>query len=225
MLNNWDRDRAFQDVQEEANHASQPYPFSTADRATGGPYEIAGTASIPTTLKNLKRSGAFLSKYSLPMPMAIQTMRTTQPQAAIPLSLDFQPDECTVICGRGKAAVNRDGNRRFKAIVDEHIDEYRDAVTKADKSSVVNSILDKVRRHPNARFVAQKKGRWFEISEEQAREKVGHTLREAIAKKHQSLGGTVAAELVSSPWPADSAVRETDSTNDSEKSFSFLRTE
>ena len=66
-------------------------------------------------------------------------------------------------------------------MVQEHVEEYLRAKTKLDKSMVLSAIVEKVREQWNGRFIKQKKGGWEEIGDEQAREKVGHAIREAIA--------------------------------------------
>jgi len=47
---------------------------------------------------------------------------------------------------------------------------------------VLNTVLDKVRAQNSGkvRFVRLISGRWYAISEDQAREKVGHCLREVV---------------------------------------------
>lgn len=54
-------------------------------------------------------------------------------------------------------------------------------MTKQDKSAIIDNILDRVRSEGHSRFVTLKNDSWFEISEEQAREKIAYCLREAIA--------------------------------------------
>lgn len=62
------------------------------------------------------------------------------------------------------------------------MDEYLNARTKLDKSAVLSTVLDLVRSQNKgqARFISRKDGRWVEISDDRAREKVGHSMREAI---------------------------------------------
>jgi hypothetical protein len=95
---------------------------------------------------------------------------------------DVQPCDYDIVCGRGKGSYNRPGNQRFRAIVCQHIPVYSAAKTKFDKGIVLNSIVSKAQSESNgaARFLKCTNGSWFEIEDDQAREKVGHTIREAI---------------------------------------------
>jgi hypothetical protein len=99
-------------------------------------------------------------------------------------TLAFPPSECDVVCGRGKGSYNRPGNKIFRAIVCKHIPEYMAAKTKLDKGVALNRIMEDIRSQNNgtSRFLKPgKNGSWYELSDDQAREKVGHTMREAIS--------------------------------------------
>lgn len=121
----------------------------------------------------------FLSKYQLLVPSAVADLSSTMESAQ--LEDNYQPSKYDVLCGRGKGSYNRSGNKRFRELVQAHVGDYLNAKTKYDKSSVLNMIVDRVRSKGMARFVAMKDGAWFEISDEQAREKVGHSMREAMS--------------------------------------------
>lgn len=124
----------------------------------------------------------FLSKFQIVVPPAISELAVSN-QAA-PLEGNFSPGEYDVVCGRGKGSYNRPGNKRFRALVTQYIDEYTKSRNKLDKTMVLATIIEKVRSqdYGRARFVKHdKKNGWFEISDDQAREKVGHAMREAIA--------------------------------------------
>lgn len=120
----------------------------------------------------------FLSKYQLSLPSAITSLSSHDENN--PLVDGYQPTDLDVVCGRGKGSYNKPGNKRFRAIVKDHIPEYVAARTKFDKSTLLQKIIDTIREE--ARFIKQgKDGSWYEISDDAAREKVGHTIREAIA--------------------------------------------
>jgi hypothetical protein len=74
------------------------------------------------------------------------------------------------------------GNRRFRVVVALNLGRYISARTRADKSLVVNSIVEQIREaSPLGGFVKQDRdGYWHEIGTAQAREKVGHTLRDCV---------------------------------------------
>jgi hypothetical protein len=92
-----------------------------------------------------------------------------------------EPSDTDVVCGRGKGSYNRPGNKRFRVIALQYVPKYTAAKTRLDKSMVLNTIMEEVQRH--GRFVKyeSKKMGWYEISDELAREKVGHAIREAMA--------------------------------------------
>jgi len=106
---------------------------------------------------------------------------------------------CLFVLISGKGSYNKPGNKRFREIVKHYIPEYVGARTKFDKSTVLQKIIDIVREQNNgtARFIKQNKdGTWFEISDDAAREKVGHTLRESIAAKDAAPAKAKAEKVV-----------------------------
>lgn len=121
---------------------------------------------------------SFLSKYQVDLPNVINVMSKSRP-VDLPEKYEVGPND--VVCGRGKGSYNRTGNKKFRAMVQEHVEEYVQAKTKLDKSMVLSAIVEKVHEQWNGRFIKQRKGVWEEIGDEQAREKAGHAIREAIA--------------------------------------------
>lgn len=140
-------------------------------------------------------SNDFLSKYQVHLPNAIASLASSLDTT--PLPSGFEPDEYDVQCGRGKGAYNKPGNKRFRAIVREYLNEYIDAKTKVDKSAVLNTILDRVKAQNNGqtRFVAFKDGAWYEISDDQSREKVGHAIREQLQAQEAAPGKALQQQL------------------------------
>jgi hypothetical protein len=91
-----------------------------------------------------------------------------------PLPPDFLPGEFDVICGRGKSARDHQGNQLFRVAVEFAIDRYSEASTKIEKSLVVSKIVESIReKSPDGGFVKKESGRWFEVGDHMAREKVG----------------------------------------------------
>jgi hypothetical protein len=126
------------------------------------------------------------SKFRLVVPTAIRDMTTLK--AAREIGPDYEPSDVDIFCGRGKGFYNRPGNKSFRTLVGSYIPAYLAAKTKVDKSAVLNTIVDKVRNLHDpttgrpAQFIKfSKKTGWVEIGDEQAREKVGHAMREAIS--------------------------------------------
>lgn len=101
-----------------------------------------------------------------------------------PMAEGYVPGSYDIICGdRSKHAMNHVGNRRFKIIINMHLDKYRHAPSRVDKTLIVISIVDWIRQSdPCGHFVRKDRrtGTWVDIGDQQAREKVGYALRDAI---------------------------------------------
>jgi hypothetical protein len=125
----------------------------------------------------------FISKYKVTLPTVISDLalgKADDPTLALPAS--YKPSNYDVVCGRGKGSYNRPGNRRFRTIVQLHMGEYQ-ASGKVDKTMVLNRIMDLVQaqNEGTARFVKRgNDGLFTVISDDLAREKVGHAIRETI---------------------------------------------
>jgi hypothetical protein len=129
--------------------------------------------------KSTTLNQSFLARYHVAVPPVIASMTTSDNIMELPAT--FRPREFDIICGRGKGHYNKPGCKRMREIVRSFIPEYTTARTKFDKSTVLSRIVDAVKDDNNARFVRCKQGTWYELGDEQAREKVGHTIRETIA--------------------------------------------
>jgi hypothetical protein len=124
-----------------------------------------------------------ISKFQLDIPPAISLL-AAEAQDATQLPSGYEPSEYDVVCGRGKGSYNRPGNKRFRALVASRLPEYQAARSKLDKSMLINTIIDEVHALDDgkAQFIKfTKKEGWHKISHEAAREKVGHSIREAAA--------------------------------------------
>jgi hypothetical protein len=72
------------------------------------------------------------------------------------------------------------GNATFRKLIHANVSAYIQASTKNDKTLVVKSIVDVIRQN-GGRFVKQDSdGRWHDIGDSQAKEKVGHSLRDQV---------------------------------------------
>jgi hypothetical protein len=106
----------------------------------------------------------------------IPISKTHQPssEGMRPLPQNFSPGEFDVICGRGKTARDHQGNISFRVAVEHAIDRYAEASSKIEKSLVVSKIIEAIREaSPDGGFVKKESGRWFEVGDHMAREKVG----------------------------------------------------
>lgn len=100
---------------------------------------------------------------------------------------DFEPTEFSVICARGKRAYESAGNRWFRALVEQNSQKYANASNKMEKSIVVSAVVETVRKaSPVGSFIRKIDGRWQEVSEGIARERVGQTFRDIIDSKYRS---------------------------------------
>jgi hypothetical protein len=133
-----------------------------------------------------KHHNSFLSKFQIHLPIAISALATGVEPSGLPDNFQLTPFD--VVCGRGKGSYNRPGNKLFRKIVHNHVDEYLAAKSKLDKSMVLSCIVDQVREQNNGctRFVKQRRDNktWYEIGDDLAREKVGHAIREAICARN-----------------------------------------
>jgi hypothetical protein len=161
------------------------------------------------------------SKFRLVVPTAIRDMTTLK--AAREIGPDYEPSDVDIFCGRGKGFYNRPGNKSFRTLVGSYIPAYLAAKTKVDKSAVLNTIVDKVRslHDPTTGRPAQfikfsKKTGWVEIGDEQAREKVGHAMREAISTVEEG-GSSSVDKLVVPPSNHSSNTGKTKPVNNKAK--------
>ena len=92
------------------------------------------------------------------------------------------PSALDICCGRGKGRWNSPGNQRFKEVVQDNLQRYGDAPTKADKSRVVESVVTTIQKL-GGRFVKKddSSGNWYQIGPRDARSKVAHAIRDHLA--------------------------------------------
>lgn len=125
-----------------------------------------------------------------------------------PLPDPFEPRDQDVCCGRGKRNWNHTGNIQFRNLIQSNVDAYISAPTKTDKTSVVMGIVDQVRKGGSL-FVKQDEdtGRWYDIGDSLAREKVGHSLRDQVTamKKHREKDGTASSAASTTSGSVSSA--------------------
>lgn len=104
-----------------------------------------------------------------------------------PLPMDFQPGAYTVLCGRSRECFEWEGNRRFRALCELHKQDYQDAPGKLEKSRIVTKIMKAIRQaSPVGAFVAFENGRYYEVSQRTAREKVGGFFRDSLHTVYRS---------------------------------------
>jgi hypothetical protein len=101
------------------------------------------------------------------------------------LGVDFQPSDYSVLCCRGKDSANHIGNRRFRIISSMYVEKYSRADTKAAKSVIVSEIITAIRQ-AGGNFCRHKRGIWFEVGDNYAREKVSALLRDLLHSQYRS---------------------------------------
>eukprot|EP00934_Nitzschia_sp_Nitz4_P005923 Nitzschia sp. Nitz4//scaffold109_size72162//14578//15747//NITZ4_005836-RA/size72162-snap-gene-0.93-mRNA-1//1//CDS//3329532733//5913//frame0 len=97
----------------------------------------------------------------------------------------FTPGEFDVICQRGKDSFEHCGNKRFRELIDRHLQSYLAAGSRQEKTKIVTNIFDYIRQQaiaPSSGFVKKDllTRRWYQVNEKEARDKVGQALRDSI---------------------------------------------
>jgi hypothetical protein len=76
-----------------------------------------------------------------------------------------------VLCGRTRNCNNHVGNKRFRKMVQDSLQEYAGASNRADKTSIINAIINKVRQNSgNGGFVKKEpmSGLYFDLTDAEA---------------------------------------------------------
>ena len=92
---------------------------------------------------------------------------------------DYTIHPYDVLNGRGKMAFSNVGNRRFRITLALTLTKYQTAPNRQEKTRLIISIIELVRRN-GGRFLTRSKGRWVDIGDRAAREKVGHAFRDMV---------------------------------------------
>jgi hypothetical protein len=90
-----------------------------------------------------------------------------------------------IICGRCSTAYNNVGNRRFRATISLYLQRYKEAKSREDKGDAIMSVVRLLLDDVGARFLKRRGNIWVELGEKQAREKVGHALRDMSVQEQQ----------------------------------------
>ena len=118
---------------------------------------------------------------------ALKKKSRTPSKVKTPLPLDFVPSEYTVLCGRNRECFESVGNQRFRVMCDAYMQDYLGATGKLEKSRIVTKIMRTIRQcSPVGAFVSYENGRYFEVSQRTAREKVGAFFRDSLHTVYRS---------------------------------------
>ena len=84
-----------------------------------------------------------------------------------------------VLCGRGKSYQEHSGNVHMRNIIAEYIPQYREG-TQTDKGRIPLQVVMRIKQE-GGRFLKRDTdfGWWFEVSDEEAREKISMSFRRA----------------------------------------------
>mmetsp|Transcript_12786 Transcript_12786/g.24305 ORF Transcript_12786/g.24305 Transcript_12786/m.24305 type:complete len:215 (-) Transcript_12786:126-770(-) len=86
--------------------------------------------------------------------------------------------EADIILGRGTVHAKHPGNKRFYCVVDTFLPLYSIAGSKSEKTVIIKLIFDTISASGQRFLIEEPSLRsCMEISEDQARKKIGHTLR------------------------------------------------
>jgi hypothetical protein len=156
-----------------------------ASMASGSAPPAVGTGTSPINEKQMMLRLAFAKPNFLP--------------------IGYEPTALDVCCGRGKKNWRHQGNISFRRIIRIRVDSYISAPTKQDKSSIVVAIVDDIRLLGGKFLKQDDSGRWYDIGDSQARDKVGHSLRDqvtALSKQKDRKPASLPSSLSSSPQPS-----------------------
>lgn len=103
----------------------------------------------------------------------------------------FQPSDFDIIVGRGKVCYRHAGNLRLNRMVASVLNTYSSPeATKKSKSDLIKQIMAQIRASSShgGGFVKKdlESGRWFEVSEAIAREKISQCFRDALNDRYKS---------------------------------------
>ncbi|CAB9514782.1 Nitrilase family, member 2 [Seminavis robusta] len=102
----------------------------------------------------------------------------------IELPADFVPGPSHVICAKGKQAKEHKANRLLRYLVQQNVQEYSETASKLERSFIVSKILKTIRQ--DGGFVRQVSGKWYDVSDRNAREKIGQIFRDQLSWQFKS---------------------------------------
>jgi hypothetical protein len=165
---------------EKVHYEDFPAPKSSISRDTFEDQKIVSTRMFRTVSpETIDKTEARVDKAEA---------RVDKTEARL-LPISFSPHSYSVICGRGRVRSSTLGNLHLQSVVERHMLEYSQAQSKNEKSSIVSDILEIVRGGcPDGRgaLIRNKKNRWIELSELDARHKISSVMRNVLHKQYRS---------------------------------------
>lgn len=112
------------------------------------------------------------------------------------------PGERDILLGRGRTSWSHSGNQQFRTFVGMYLKKYTESKSRADKTKTVHLIYEEI-IEAGGRFLKLDTGTgtWYQVGRSVAREKIAHTLRDAIGLRikltvpdDDALGGASGAD-------------------------------
>ena len=103
------------------------------------------------------------------------------------LPIEYEPTNLDVCSGRGKRNWTHSGNIAFRELIQHTTPAYMAAPTKNEKTAIVCNIVEEMRAL-GCQFLKQDSttNRWYDMGDAQARDKVGHSLRDQVSAYNRS---------------------------------------
>lgn len=91
------------------------------------------------------------------------------------------PHENDILLGRGRTSWSHSGNQHFRAFVGVHLKSYAESTNRSEKTKTVDLIYDEIIQS-GGRFLKldSASNTWHQVGKSVAREKIAHTLRDAV---------------------------------------------
>jgi hypothetical protein len=134
----------------------------------------------PQFVVSLESASMDISHIEVPPVAVFAARKAILPRNMCADSTDFFPRDEDVLFGRGGRTNHHPGNVRLREIVNKYRHAYNQA-KKVDKPQVSKSIVSALRNaNPPSRFLRHNEGtgRWEDVGDKRAAEKVSQTLRE-----------------------------------------------
>jgi hypothetical protein len=156
-----------------------------SDNRTALSFSLRGDIGAPA----VSREASFkVPEDKSPMKPTATTEVRYNPEGAV-LPPDFEPGQNSVIIGRTKKCYTSVGNLRLRDICLMHLPAYSKCSKKKDKSQVVSDIMQLIREScPEGGAFVKKdsSGRWHEVRDVMARERVASIFRDFLHDQYRS---------------------------------------